>query len=226
MENKHGLQTIVLTVFFLMVMWIVLVPMALAQTPFYEGKNLLLVTGTDAGGAGDLRTRAVIPVLKKHIPGHPAIVVQYMPGAGGRKAANHMYKSVRPDGLTVGAMITGMVQGTIFGEKDVLYDLDKFIYLGSHARYAPYAFVTRKAAGFNSRETLIVARGVRIGAPAVGHSLYTMARLFAYMLDMERAAFGHRLYAAGDRHRFGTERNRCPGEHPGQLAHAQCSLVG
>ena len=167
MENKHGLQTIVLTVFFLMALWIVLVPMALAQTPFYEGKNLLLLSGTDAGGAGDLRTRAVIPVLKKHIPGHPAIVVQYMPGAGGRKAANHMYKSVRPDGLTVGAMITGMVQGTIFGEKDVLYDLDKFIYLGSHARYAPYAFVTRKAAGFNSLETLIAARGVRIGAPSV-----------------------------------------------------------
>ena len=119
-----------------MALWIVLVPMALAQTPFYEGKNLLLLSGTDAGGAGDLRTRAVIPVLKKHIPGHPAIVVQYMPGAGGRKAANHMYKSVRPDGLTVGAMITGMVQGTIFGEKDVLYDLDKFIYLGAHATSA------------------------------------------------------------------------------------------
>ena len=79
----------------------------------------------------------MIPVLKKHIPGHPNIVVQYMPGAGGRKAANHMYKSVRPDGLTIGAMITGMVQGTIFGETDVLYELDKFIYLGSHARYAP-----------------------------------------------------------------------------------------
>ncbi len=77
------------------------------------------------------------------------------------------------------------MQGTIFGETDVLYDLDKFIYLGSHARYAPYAFVTRKAAGFNSRETLITARGVRIGAPSVGHSLYTMARLFAYMLDMK-----------------------------------------
>jgi tripartite-type tricarboxylate transporter receptor subunit TctC len=185
MENKHGLQTIVFAIFLLLARWIVFAPMAVAQTPFYEGKNLLLVSGTDAGGAGDLRTRAVIPVLKKHIPGHPNIVMQYMPGAGGRKAANHMYKSVRPDGLTVGAMITGMVQGTIFGETDVLYDLDKFIYLGSHARYAPYAFVTRKAAGVNSRETLIAARAVRIGAPAVGHSLYTMARLFAYMLDMK-----------------------------------------
>jgi hypothetical protein len=87
--------------------------------------------------------------------------------------------------LTIGAMITGMVQGTIFGETDVLYELDKFIYLGSHARYAPYGFLTRKAAGFNTRETLTAARGVRIGAPAVGHSLYTMARLFAYMLDMK-----------------------------------------
>lgn len=186
MENKHGLRTIVLTsAVLLLAWWIALAPVVLAQTPFYEGKNLLLVSGTDAGGAGDLRTRAVIPVLKKHIPGHPNIVVQYMPGAGGRKAANHMYKSVRPDGLTFGAMITGMVQGTIFGETDVLYDLDKFVYLGSHARYAPYVFVTRKAAGFNSREALLAARGVRIGAPSVGHSLYTMARLFAYMLDMK-----------------------------------------
>jgi tripartite-type tricarboxylate transporter receptor subunit TctC len=185
METKHRPRIIMFTVFFLLAQWIVLAPTALAQTPFYEGKNVLLLSGTDAGGAGDLRTRAVIPVLKKHIPGHPNIVVQYMPGAGGRKAANHMYKSVRPDGLTIGAMLTGMVQGTIFGETDVLYELDKFIYLGSHARYAPYGFVTRKAAGFNTRETLSAARGVRIGAPSVGHSLYTMARLFAYMLDMK-----------------------------------------
>ena len=222
MEKEHNLQIVVFTVFLLLAQWIALAPMALAQTPFYEGKNVLLVSGTDAGGAGDLRTRAVIPVLKKHIPGHPNIVMQYMPGAGGRKAANHMYKSVRPDGLTIGAMITGMVQGTIFGETDVLYDLDKFIYLGSHARYAPYAFLTRKAAGFNSRETLTAARGVRIGAPAVGHSLYTMARLFAYMLDMKEPRFVTG-YAAGDRLRFGEERNRCPGEHPGQPADAQCS---
>ena len=185
MKKTHRQQTTVLALFLLLGQWTVLAQMALAQTPFYEGKNVLLLSGTDAGGAGDLRTRAVIPVLKKHIPGHPNIVIQYMPGAGGRKAANHMYKSIRPDGLTIGAMITGMVQGTIFGETDVLYELDKFIYLGSHARYAPYAFLTRKAAGFNTRETLTAARGVRIGAPAVGHSLYTMARLFAYMLDMK-----------------------------------------
>lgn len=185
MEKTTTRPIILFVSFLLLAQWSLPITMASGQTPFYEGKNVLLLSGTDAGGAGDLRTRAVIPVLKKHIPGHPNIVVQYMPGAGGRKAANHMYKSVRPDGMTIGAMITGMVQGTIFGETDVLYELDKFIYLGSHARYAPYGFVTRKAAGFNTRETLAAARGARIGAPSVGHSLYTMARLFAYMLDMK-----------------------------------------
>jgi len=187
--GKFKLQIVVFTIFLLPAQWFAMVSMALAQTPLYEGKNILLVSGTDAGGAGDLRTRAVIPVLKKHIPGHPNIVVQYMPGAGGRKAANHMYKSVRPDGLTIGAMLTGMVQGTIFGETDVLYELDKFIYLGSHARYAPYAFLTRKAAGFNTREKLTASRSVRIGPPPVGHSLYPMARLFTYMLDMKETRF-------------------------------------
>jgi len=160
-----------------------------AQAPFYQGKNILLVSGTDAGGAGDLRTRALLAPLKKHIPGNPNIVVQYMPGAGGRRAANYVYKSVKPDGLTIGAMITGMIQGTLFGESDVLYDIDKFIYLGSHARYAPYGFITRKGAGFTTKEKLSAATGVRIGAPSVGHSLYTMARLFAYMFDMKEPRF-------------------------------------
>lgn len=162
---------------------------AQAQAPLYEGKNILLVSGTDAGGAGDLRTRAILAPLKKHIPGNPNIVVQYMPGAGGRRAANHLYKAVKADGMTLGAMITGMIQGTLFGERDVLYDIDKFIYLGSHARYAPYGFITRKGAGFTTQEKLSAATGVRIGAPSVGHSLYTMARLFAYMLDLKDPRF-------------------------------------
>jgi len=117
---------------------------ALSQSDFYAGKTILMVIATDPGGSGDLRTKAILPVLRKHIPGHPPIVVQYMPGAGGQKAANHVFKAVRSDGLTIGAMLTGMVQGAVLGESGVLYDLDKMIYLGSHARYAPYAFLSRK----------------------------------------------------------------------------------
>jgi tripartite-type tricarboxylate transporter receptor subunit TctC len=162
---------------------------AFSQPDFYAGKTVVMIIGTDAGGSGDLRTRAIIPMLRKYIPGNPPIVAQYMPGAGGRKAANHMYTSVRPDGLTIGAMLTGMVQGAVLGEPGILYDIDKFVYLGSHARYAPYAFLSRKAAGFSDLKKLSGASGARIGAPAVGHSLYTIARLFAYLLDLKEPRF-------------------------------------
>jgi hypothetical protein len=56
-----------------------------------------------------MRTKAVVPFLQKYIPGNPTIVIQYMDGGGGRKAANHLYTSVRPDGLTVGRMSTPFV---------------------------------------------------------------------------------------------------------------------
>ena len=162
---------------------------AWSQPDFYSGKTVLMVIATDPGGSGDLRTKAILPLLRKHIPGNPPIVVQYMPGAGGQKAANHIYKAVRPDGLTIGAMLTGMVHGAILGEPGVLYDIDKMIYLGSHARYAPYAFLSRKGAGLSSKDKVKSASGVRIGAPSVGHTLYATARLFAYIMDMKEPRF-------------------------------------
>jgi tripartite-type tricarboxylate transporter receptor subunit TctC len=79
---------------------------ASAQAPFYQDKTITVVAGTDAGGTADLRIRTVIASLRKHIPGSPTIVVEYMPGGGGRKAANHLYRTSRPDGLTVGAMLS------------------------------------------------------------------------------------------------------------------------
>ena len=51
------------------------------------------------GGSSDMMTRAMLSHLKKHIPGEPTMVSEYMPGGGGMKAANHVFKNVRPDGL-------------------------------------------------------------------------------------------------------------------------------
>jgi tripartite-type tricarboxylate transporter receptor subunit TctC len=59
------------------------------DTPFYQGKTLTIVQSTEPGGSGDLRTKAVSAALAKHIPGNPAIMMQYMPGGGGIKAANY-----------------------------------------------------------------------------------------------------------------------------------------
>ncbi len=77
-----------------------------------------------------MRTRAVANYLKKHVPGNPTVVIEFMAGAGGTKAANHLYRGARADGLIIGSAPSGMVSSAILGEAGVQYDLDKFIYLG------------------------------------------------------------------------------------------------
>src|SRR5262245_25801354 len=72
-----------------------------AQLSFYQGKTITVIVSSDAGGTVDIQAKALAPVLRKYIPGNPVIVTEYMPGGGGRKAANHLYKAIRPDGLTL-----------------------------------------------------------------------------------------------------------------------------
>jgi tripartite-type tricarboxylate transporter receptor subunit TctC len=161
----------------------------LAQAPFYQGKTLVIIQGRDPGGTGDVRARALVPFLQKHIPGNPNIVMEYMPGGGSRKAANHLFTSAKADGLTIGNMSSGMVTAAVLKAKGVLYDLDKFVYLGSPFSSHHSIFVTRKELGLNSLEKLRVASGLRIGGQSVGFSTYNEGRLFAYVLRLKDPNF-------------------------------------
>ena len=65
-------------------------PAGSAETPFYEGKTITMIRGGAPGGVGEMRTRAVANFLKKHVPGKPAVLIEFMAGGGGSKAANHI----------------------------------------------------------------------------------------------------------------------------------------
>jgi len=135
----------------------------LAQAPFYQGKTITILQGTAPGGTSDMMVKAAIPYLKKYIPGEPTLVSEYMPGGGGMKATNHIYKNVRPDGLTVGNLGGGLIANAVLGEPGVLYDINKLIYLGSpHSTYH-WVFMTRRESGLVSLEALRSAAGVRVG---------------------------------------------------------------
>jgi tripartite-type tricarboxylate transporter receptor subunit TctC len=163
--------------------------LALAQTPFYQGKTVTIIQGRDPGGTGDMRVKSMLPFLQKYIPGNPTIVSEFMPGGGSRKAANHVYKSVRPDGLTIGNLGLGMISAALLGETGVLYDVDKFFYLGSPFSSHHAIFVTRKDAGLSSIEKLRAANGLRIGGQSVGFSTYIEGRLFAYIIGLKDPRF-------------------------------------
>jgi tripartite-type tricarboxylate transporter receptor subunit TctC len=165
------------------------VDVASAQTSFFQGKTITVVQGSAPGGVGDMRTKAIFPFLQKYIPGNPTIVMEYMPGGGGRQAANHLYKTVRPDGLTIGRMSTPFVMHAILGEKGVLYDIDKVSYLGTSYSGGYHVFLTRKEAGLNSLEKLRAASGVRIGSQSVGHLIYISGRMFTHLMGLKQPRF-------------------------------------
>lgn len=158
-----------------------------AQAPFYQGKTINLIVGSGAGGMGDLRARALATILAKHIPGNPTITFQYMPGGGGRKAANFLYNNARADGLTLFRISSSIVPYAVLGESGVQYDIDKLIYLGTTEHVLYYLFATRKELGLSNLDRLRAASGVRIGSSPVGHTGYILSRVTAYLLDMKEA---------------------------------------
>jgi tripartite-type tricarboxylate transporter receptor subunit TctC len=127
--------------------------------------------------------------LKKHVPGKPTVLIEFMAGAGGAKAANHIYRGARADGLIIGSMPGGMVSGAVLGDAGVQYELDKFIYLGSPNSESHYVFFTNKKLGLDDIAKVRAHSGLRIGAQTVGHPVYYTGRLFAFLLGLKDPKF-------------------------------------
>ena len=47
-----------------------------SQTPSFQNKTITILRGGEPGGSGDMQARALIPFLKKYIPGSPTIVIE------------------------------------------------------------------------------------------------------------------------------------------------------
>jgi tripartite-type tricarboxylate transporter receptor subunit TctC len=65
---------------------------------FYKGKTITITMGTGPGGSFDLYGRTIAEHMPRHIPGNPAMIVEYMPGAGGVIAGNHVFGPGPQDG--------------------------------------------------------------------------------------------------------------------------------
>jgi tripartite-type tricarboxylate transporter receptor subunit TctC len=112
-----------------------------------------------------------------------------MPGGGGRKAANFIFNSAPRDGLTLGNTGGGMVASAVLGETGVQYDLDNLIFLGSPYSSTHYIFLTRREAGVRNLEKLKQTSGLRIGAQSVGHTIYNIGRVFAWVGSLKEPNF-------------------------------------
>lgn len=71
---------------------------------FYAGKTLRMLVGYGPGGSYDSYGRLVAEFLPKYLPGHPAIVTENMPGAGGFAAAKYMAAVAPRDGTVLASL--------------------------------------------------------------------------------------------------------------------------
>jgi Tripartite tricarboxylate transporter family receptor len=107
-----------------------LAPPAAAED-FYAGKQISLIVGAGVGGGYDLQARLTARHLGRHIPGHPAIIVQNMPAAGGIAATNHIFSTAPKDGTTIALVQRGMLLAKLTYPGSVRFEIDKLNWIGS-----------------------------------------------------------------------------------------------
>ncbi|MEE8074318.1 MAG: tripartite tricarboxylate transporter substrate-binding protein [Candidatus Binatia bacterium] len=121
--------------------------------PFYKGKTIRIIVGFTPGGFYDRWSRHMARFMGKYIPGKPNFVVQNMPGAGSRIAANYLYGVAKPDGLTFGTINKNLYFDQVIGNEQVRYDWPKYSWIGSPER-PPDVFYMRADAPYKNMDDI------------------------------------------------------------------------
>jgi len=177
-------------------------PATIHADPYFKGKTITLIVGTQPGGRRDRITRTNAKFLSKYIPGNPTILVQNIPGGKEIPSQLKIFKG-RPDGSTMGVVTSTATEAPYFGTPGAHYDPNKYRYIGSIGTGKNrQTLIIHKQAGFKSLEDL-KSREVVLGAHRVGHRVYLNGRLTEEVLGLNvRWVFGYstpELYIAMER---------------------------
>ena len=124
---------------------------------FYAGKTIRIVVGFPAGGGFDTYSRVLGRHITKYIPGNPTVVVDNVTGAGSLIAANSVYKTAKPDGLTIGNFIGNLISQQLFGGSGIEFDARKFEWIGVPVKDHVVCALT-KASGIPSVDVWMAAK--------------------------------------------------------------------
>src|SRR5437764_3723513 len=128
---------------------------------FYRGRTITMLVGSAPGGINDISARLVARHLGRFIPGHPGIVVQNNPGAGGLVTANRLYFTADKDGATLAKLERAVPQLAIQGHANAAFDPRKFTWLGSLSSYADDAYLMLVNADHPARSVADLRHGER-----------------------------------------------------------------
>ena len=100
---------------------------------FYTGKTIQVIIGYSVGGGYDIYARTLARFMGNHIPGHPMLVPQNMPGAGSLRAVNYLAKAAPKDGTVFGTFARGAMMEPLLesGAQSTQFDPTKLGWIGS-----------------------------------------------------------------------------------------------
>ena len=105
-------------------------PQAPAEGAF-RGKTVTIYVGGTAGGGIDVGARMMSRYMGKYLPGHPTMIVQNMPGAGGVRLLEYLATVAPKDGTVMGAFASGPLLDPILSSRKVNYKMTDFAAVGA-----------------------------------------------------------------------------------------------
>ncbi len=150
---------------------------------FYEGRSLTIGVPNAAGGGYDTYVRALAQYLQRHIPGHPAIVVQNIPAAGGMVMANQLYVTAPKDGTYIGMVRGTVLEEELFKNSQVQFEGRKFNWLVNMNSDVDTCVVSQ-ASGIKTISDFYVKRAVA-AASGVGAQSYFFPIAYQKILGMK-----------------------------------------
>jgi tripartite-type tricarboxylate transporter receptor subunit TctC len=143
---------------------------------FYRGKTITMYVGTGVGaGAVSSYPMAMIPVLKKYIPGNPNIILSYMPGAGGIKAATYIESIAPQDGTVWGFITRGFMLAPLLKLPQANFHPAQFNWIGSPTRSVSMGMVWNASTDVRTIEGAM-QKEVVVGATSIAQDTGTFPR--------------------------------------------------
>jgi tripartite-type tricarboxylate transporter receptor subunit TctC len=145
---------------------------AQSEEQAFRGKTINVYIGFAPGGSYDYFGRLLARHLGAHVPGHPNVVAQSMPGAGSFKAANFLYSVAPKDGTALGIVTQTIALEEALGTKGVLYKAADFNWIGRATAIVEVTLTweTSKAKTIeDAKRYVIPVAGTGSGSPSEGY---------------------------------------------------------
>ncbi len=117
---------------------------AQGKPDFYSQKTIKFVVTYEPGGSYDIYARLVATHMGRHIPGNPAVNVQYMPGAGGLIGTLHLHDNAARDGTEIAILPRDIAINQMLRPDKARYDARRFNWIGTISPYAGVMFVASR----------------------------------------------------------------------------------